>query len=64
MPLVSILISLLVLCLIWWVAKYIATSFGAPPPILVIINVVFAVLLLIWLIQLLGGGLASPIILR
>lgn len=55
---VSLLVSLLVLALVWWLASYIATSLGAPPPILVIVNVIFAIILILWLLQ--AFGLFAP----
>lgn len=51
---ITLLIYLLVLGLVWYVATYIARQIGAPPPVFVILNVLFALVALLWLLQMLG----------
>lgn len=61
---ITLLIYLVVLGLVWYVATYIARQVGAPPPVFVILNVLFALIALLWLLQLLGVVSATPFVLH
>ncbi len=54
--LVNVLIALLVIGLVWYVAKVIARKVGAGEPVPVIIDVIFAIIALVWLLGILGVG--------
>ena len=56
MPIISILISLVIICLLFWGVTTIARTFGAPPQILVVVNVVFVIIAVLWLLSLIGYG--------
>ena len=56
---ISVLITLLVICLIFGVVWWILTLIPLPPPIVNIVKVILALILLIWLISVLlplGGS--------
>lgn len=50
----SLVITLLVLLVLWWGVTTIAQSFGAPSQILTVINVLFVVIVVLWLLQVFG----------
>lgn len=54
--LLNFLILVLILCLVGWVATVIAGQMGAPPMVRTVIWAVIAIILLIWLVNLIGGG--------
>lgn len=66
--LIYLLIILLVLWTVYWGLCKIATAVGAPPPVMVVIQVIFVILLVIavvgFLLQLIGAGSWYPIPLR
>lgn len=58
MPLISILISLLILCVIVWAARALLAAFGIGDPIATVVYIILVLFFLIYLISLLGGGAA------
>lgn len=57
----SILISLIILCIILAVVYWILTLISVPPPMVWIVRVVFALICLIAVLSLLFGGWTFPI---
>lgn len=53
-PLVQVLVVLLVLVLLWWAFTSVAKAFSAPQPILVVVNVLFVVIAVLYLLGALG----------
>jgi hypothetical protein len=49
---VSLIIALVVFGLIWWL---VTTYIPMPPPIRTIVTVVFVLILIVWLLQFVGG---------
>lgn len=58
---IGLLVQLLILALIFGVAWWIISLIPLPDPFPMILRVCFAVILLITLIQLVGGGLGWPL---
>jgi hypothetical protein len=56
MNLIGILIGLVIICLLYWAVTTLMAAFGIGPPISVVVQVVFVVLVCLWLLSLLGGG--------
>ena len=54
--LVNLLIVLLVAGVIFWVVKLLVPAFGLPPVIVQVAGVIIAVLVIVYLLQLLLGG--------
>jgi hypothetical protein len=57
----SLLISLLILCLILGVVWWIISMIPVPPPMVWIVRVIFAILCLVALVSLLTGSWAFPL---
>jgi hypothetical protein len=58
--LISLLVLLVVLGLVYWCAHRLATAFGLPAPIIVLIDVVIVIVAVVLLLRILGleiGGL-------
>ena len=58
----SLLISLLILCLILGVVYWIITMIPVPPPMTWVVRVIFAIICLVALVSLLTGSWAFPIV--
>jgi len=56
--LVNLLILLLVLGVIFWIARLIVGHMGLPPIVLVIVEVILALIFLIWILG--AAGLVTP----
>ncbi len=54
MSLIGVLILLLVCCLLFWAVRTLLAAFGAPSQIQVVVQVLFVVLVCLWLLQVLG----------
>jgi len=55
-PLLSILIGLIVICLIFWAVRMICGAFSIGEPITTVIYVVLVVFVILWLVSLFGYG--------
>lgn len=58
----SLLITLLVLLVLWWAATTVARAFNAPPQILTVLNVLFVVIAVLWLLQVFGLMARVPLL--
>lgn len=54
MSLIGLVILLLVAALLFWAVRTILVAFGAPTQIQVVVQVLFVVLICLWLLQVLG----------
>lgn len=61
----SLLLSVLIVCLIagviFWIITAILAAFGIGQPWINIVRAIFGLIVLIWLIEILAGGWAFPI---
>lgn len=61
----SVLLSVLIMCLIagviFWILTAILAAFGIGQPWINIVRAIFGLIVLIWLIEILVGGWAFPI---
>lgn len=55
----SLLISILIVCLIVGVIYWALSVLPLPPPVRMVVQVVLAIIVVIWLISLLSGGLPT-----
>ena len=53
--LLNLLILVLVLAVVYWIASLICGALGAPPIVMIVVQCILALIVLIWLVQLLGG---------
>lgn len=60
----SLLVTLIVLLLCWWVITKIAETLGAPSQIFTIINVLFVAVAVLWVLQGLGLLSRAPLLLH
>lgn len=52
--LINLLVLLLVLGIIFWIARLIVGQMGLPPIVLVIVEVILALIALVWLLNVVG----------
>ena len=62
MSLIGLLIVLLVVCVVLWAARALIGAFGVPQPIGTVIYVVIVLIVVIWLVQSLGGFGTGPVL--
>lgn len=58
MSIIGLIVSLIVLCLLWWACNRILAAFGVGDPIATVVRVVFVLIVVFWLLQAFGvlGG--------
>ena len=56
---IALLLWLIVLCVLIWAARALMAAFGLPQPIQTVIYVIIVLVVVLWLVQLLGG-VGSP----
>lgn len=56
MPILSILVGFLIICLLVWAVRALSTAFGLGEPITTVVYVVLVILIIIWLAGLIGYG--------
>lgn len=59
MTLIGLLIVLIVVCVVYWAIRQILAAFGIGNPIATVVQVVFVLIVVLWIVQqlgLLGGG--------
>jgi hypothetical protein len=56
MSLVTLLLTLVVVCLFFWAARAILAAFSIGDPIATVVYVVLVLIVILWLIGQLGGG--------
>ena len=56
MSLFSLLIALVLVCLIFWACRALLAAFGIGDPMATVVYVILVVLVILWLVQALGGG--------
>lgn len=54
MSLISLLIVLIVVCVVYWAIRQILAAFAIGPPIATVVQVVFVLLVVLWIVQELG----------
>lgn len=62
MSLVGLLIVLIVVCVIYWAIRQILAAFGVGNPIATVVQVVFVLIVVLWIIQNLGLIGSGPLI--
>ena len=56
MSLIGILVALIIVGLAWWAINKLLTAFGIGNPIATVVQVLFVVFVILWLVGLLGYG--------
>lgn len=56
MPILSILIALLILCVVYWAAEKLMAAFGVGEPIHTVVIVLLVILALVYLFSLISAG--------
>lgn len=51
----SLVVGLVVICLLWWAINRLMAAFGITNPISTVVQVVFVVLVVLWLIGFISG---------
>ena len=51
---ITLLVSLVVICLLWWAVTRILAAFGVGDPIATVVKVVFVILVVFWLLSAVG----------
>lgn len=54
MSLISLLIVLIVVCVVYWAIRQILAAFAIGPPIATVVQVVFVLIVVLWIVQELG----------
>ncbi len=62
MSIISLLIVLLIFCLVLWAVRAILGAFGIGDPISTIVQVLFIVIFLLWIVQQLGFLSGGPVL--
>ncbi len=56
MSLVTLVVIVLVACLLWWALMKLMASFGLGDPVRGVVQVIFVVVVILWLVSALGYG--------
>jgi uncharacterized membrane protein YwzB len=56
MPILSIILAILLVCVLWWAINALAGAFGLPAPVVVVLQVLLVVLFIIYLLSAFGAG--------
>lgn len=56
MSLIAILVALIIICLLYWGVMRLMAAFGVGEPIATVVQVVFIILIVLWLIGAFYGG--------
>ena len=51
---ISLIVGVILLILAFWALRTLAGTFGLPPQIVAVLNVVFVVLFVLWILQIFG----------
>jgi len=62
MSIISLLVALILIGLLFWGVRAISAAFGIPQPIVTVLYVVLVILVVVWLLQQLGGLSGGPVI--
>ena len=62
MSIVSLLIVLLLFCLVIWVVRSVLSAFGIGDPIYTIVQVIFVLIFVLWLVEMLGVLPTGPVL--
>jgi hypothetical protein len=54
MSLIGLLIVLLIACVIYWAIRQILAAFSIGPPIATVVQVVFVLIIVLWIVEQLG----------
>jgi len=55
-PIVSLLVGLIVICLMFWAVRALCSAFGVGEPIITVIYVLMVIMVVFWLLTLFGSG--------
>jgi hypothetical protein len=55
MNLIGLLVGLIILCLVFWCIRTLLAAFGVGEPISTVVMVVFVIIVVLWLLQFIGG---------
>jgi hypothetical protein len=55
--LIQLLVLALILVVVWWIVKLLATHFGLPPIAVQVVGAIVALIFLLYVLQVLGLGL-------
>lgn len=64
MSLLTLLASLIVLLLVFWVVQRLMAAFGIGEPIATVVYVIMVIVVIVWLLGLISGGAVYPVRLR
>ena len=62
MSLIGLLIVLIIVCVVLWAARALISAFALPAPIGTVIYVVIVMIVVLWLVQQLGGIGTGPVL--
>jgi hypothetical protein len=62
MSLISLLIALILICVAYWAIRQILSAFGIGPPIATVVQVLFVLVVVLWLVQELGLISGGPVL--
>ena len=62
MTLISLVIALIIICVVYWAIRQILAAFSIGPPIATVIQVLFVLIVVLWLVQSLGLVSSGPIL--
>lgn len=62
MSIISLLIVLLLFCLVLWAVRAIMSAFGIGDPISTIVQVIFVIIFVLWIVQQLGVFGGGPVL--
>lgn len=61
MSVVSLLVTLIVVCLVFWACRSLLAAFSIGDPIATVVYVILVVIVILWLVGALGGGSLGPL---
>jgi len=62
MSLISLVIALIIICVVYWAIRQILAAFGIGPPIATVVQVLYVLIVVLWLVQTLGLVSGGPIV--
>lgn len=62
MSILELLVALVLIGLLFWGVRAISAAFGIPQPIVTVIYVVLVIIVVVWILQSIGGLSGGPIL--
>lgn len=62
MSIIGLLVALILIGLVFWAVRAIVGAFGIPAPIATVIYVVLVIVVVLWLLQSVGGLSGGPVL--